>query len=345
MIDGVSWRILLQDFQTVYQQLSLQQPLQLPAKTSAFQTWAQKLQTYATSAELEQETGFWLEMLEQPPTMTPFSTAIAQPAMASASTVRVKLTQAETQTLLQEVPAAYNTQINDVLLTALVQAFREWTNQPWAEHASLLIDLEGHGREDLFPDVTISRTVGWFTAVYPVHLTVDTSDPGLALMNVKERLRQIPNHGIGYGLLRYGREQRAIAQLQSLQQPQVKFNYLGQFDQKIDQCTKDEINLVTAQESCGENRSLLGPRDHPLEIIGYVSEGTLHLEWICSGSLPPSKTIETLAQSFLSSLRSLIQHCQDPNTKGYTPSDFSEFQWSNWKQADLDKIQAAIGEN
>ncbi|MBW4483048.1 MAG: amino acid adenylation domain-containing protein [Tildeniella torsiva UHER 1998/13D] len=340
VIDGVSWRILLEDFQTVYEQLKLGQPVRLPPKTTAFQHWANQLQTYAQSAELLQELTIWQSLLPQAVPHIPLDREGQPNTVASVQTVQVQLSSSETQTLLQAVPIAHKAQINDVLLTALVQAF-----QPWVGQAEILIDLEGHGREDLFSGLDLSRTVGWFTAVYPVYLTVDASAPELAIQQVKAQLRQIPNHGIGYGLLRYGSDQPAssqpaIAQLQSLPQPQVKFNYLGQFDRG----TTGATGLTTSAESYGQTRSPLGHRDRLLEVISYVTDGSLHMEWLYSQNLHDATTIETLAQNFLAALRSLIQQSQEPPAPP-TPADFAEFQWSNWNQDDLNDIMAAIGDD
>ncbi len=114
---------------------------------------------------------------------------------------------------MQDVPSVYNTQINDVLLTALIQSFAQWTGE-----RSLLVDLEGHGREDLFEDVDLSRTVGWFTTLFPIYLQLEEVDrPGETLKSVKEQLRRIPNRGIGYGILRYLNKDTAIGKkLQTL---------------------------------------------------------------------------------------------------------------------------------
>ena len=140
------------------------------------------------------------------------------------------LTEYETCALLQDVPAAYRTQINDILLTALVQALSMWSG-----HSAFLIDLEGHGREELFPEIDLSRTVGWFTTLFPVLLRGAAGDhAGDALKSIKEQLRAIPRKGIGYGLLRYGDEESAIGRrLKAQPAAQISFNYLGQFDQSL----------------------------------------------------------------------------------------------------------------
>jgi non-ribosomal peptide synthase protein (TIGR01720 family) len=235
--------------------------------------------------------------------------------VASARTFSVSQSAEETRALLQDVPETYHTQINDVLLAAVVQAFSSWTGG-----SSLTIDLEGHGREELFEEVDLSRSVGWFTSIFPVQLSIETAlDPGEVLKSVKEQLRAIPNRGIGYGLLRYlGTDEEIRARLRCLRKAEVSFNYLGQFDQVF----ADSALLAPARESSGPPRSPRGMRGHLLEIVGSVVMGQLHMTWTYSENIHRRATVEKLAQEFITALRSLITHCQLPGAGGYTPSDF-----------------------
>jgi non-ribosomal peptide synthase protein (TIGR01720 family) len=232
--------------------------------------------------------------------------------------------------LLQEVPKAYNTQINDVLLAALVVAAGQWTGR-----RSLLIDLEGHGREALFEEVDVGRTVGWFTALYPVRLELET-DNWETLKRVKEHLRAIPQRGLGYGLLKYLQANAELrARLQEGAAAEVSFNYLGQFDQSISGASLFRL----ASESSGEVYSPRARRSYLLEINGIVVRGQLQLGWTYSEQLHKRETIERLAQTFIAALRGLMQHCLTQKTASFTPSDFAEFKWS---QSHLDDITASI---
>jgi len=323
VVDGVSWRILLEDLQAGYQQLSRGLAIKLPPKTTSFQDWAKRLSEYAQSTLLEQELEYWLAQsrFEVAPLPMDYPQGKDANTAASASNVAVSLSSAETRALLQEVPQAYNTQINDVLLTALAQVFSQWFGTRY-----LLVDLEGHGREEIHPGVDLSRTVGWFTTVFPVLLELRQSDPpGSALKSVKEQLRRIPNRGIGYGLLRYLKEDAAITEkLRSLPQAEVSFNYLGQFDRVLSPDSMFQI----AKESSGPEHSRLGSRRHLLEVNALVAGGQLQLDWTYSSNLHQQTTIESLAQAFLTALRSLIAHCQSPEAGGYTLSDFPLMQIS-----------------
>jgi non-ribosomal peptide synthase protein (TIGR01720 family) len=254
--------------------------------------------------------------------------------VSSAGIVSVSLNVEETETLLKQVPKAYHTQINDVLLTALAQAVNQW-----AGTSTLLVDLEGHGREAIFEDIDLLRTVGWFTTIFPVSLSLgSTSNPGDMLKSIKEQLRRIQNRGIGYGLLRYLRKDtEALKGLMALPQAELSFNYLGQFDQILSPTSPFKLT----NESYGPRRSLRGNRRHLLEISGSIVEGTLTLNWVFSKNIHHKKTIENLAQGFMEVLRNLIDHCQSPTAGGFTPSDFPEVDLS---QDELDDLMLEIGE-
>jgi amino acid adenylation domain-containing protein/non-ribosomal peptide synthase protein (TIGR01720 family)/FkbM family methyltransferase len=314
-VDGVSWRILLEDLQTVYQQLESGKPIQLPAKTTSFKHWAEKLTEYAQSPTATKELTYWSNISTKKITRFPVDRNQGANTKASVRSVNVSLNSEETRTLLQEVPKAYHTQINDILLTALVQVLATWSRSN-----SVLINLEGHGREEILPDVDLSRTVGWFTTIFPVLLELKaTENLGDAIKSIKEQLRVIPNRGIGYGLLRYlSRDPEILSQLSRLPQAEVSFNYLGQFDWGM----QSDSFIKLASESVGSEHSQLGHRSHLLEINGLVVENQLQLEWTYSDSFHSSATIESLAQDFVASLRTLIAHCLSADAEGYTPDVF-----------------------
>jgi amino acid adenylation domain-containing protein/non-ribosomal peptide synthase protein (TIGR01720 family) len=314
-VDGVSWRILLEDVQTLCAQLARGAAPSLPPKTSAFHHWAERLVEYAQSAPVQQELPYWLSVLDHRIERLPIDYPAGANTYESAQSVVSELTIDETRALLQAVPAAYRTQINDVLLTALAQVLTDWVGTP-----AVLIDLEGHGREDLFADIDLTRTVGWFTTLYPIVLDVRAaSEPGTALKTIKEQLRQVPNHGLGYGVLRYLAADPAItAQMRRLPQAEVLFNYLGQ----VDQAGPGAGLFGPARESSGPTQSLHSARSHLLEISGLVVGGRLQLGWSYSEQVHQRATIERLAQAYLAALRALIAHCLAPEAGGYTPSDF-----------------------
>ncbi len=335
VVDGISWRILLEDLLTVYQQSSRGEAVRLPPKTTSFQHWAQRLTEYEQSKAARQDLDYWLAVspTQMAHLYVDFPEGRADYTEASASSVVVSLKETDTQTLLRQVPEAYHTEINDVLLTALAQAFAWWTGS-----RTLLVDLEGHGREDILPDVDVSRTAGWFTTVYPVLLNLgDTNKPGEALKAIKEQLRRVPKHGISYGVLRYLSEDRQIVErLQALPQPEVSFNYLGQMDQTL----TDSLSFAPTPESTGPNHSPLGKQSRLLDINGGIGLGRLRLEWTFNERLFRRATVEQLAHTYIEALRSLIAHCQSVEASSHTPSDFPLAQLDQRK---LDKVLAKIG--
>ncbi len=315
VIDGISWRILLEDVQTAYTQLSLGQTVQLPAKTTSFQQWAQHLVAYAQSDEVRQQLHYWQTLALNTFSRLPVDQIQGENTVASAHSIMVSLSPQETDMLLHKVPSVYHTQVNDVLLTALALLLNNWTGQ-----GSHLIHLEGHGREDLFADIDLSRTVGWFTSLYPVLLDIDShTQPGQAIKIIKEYLRHIPQKGIGYGLLRYlSKDQEVATYVDMLPEAEISFNYLGQFDQVADSASLFSL----ATESYGSTMSPLGYRQHLLDINGSVNEGKLNLSWTYSQNFYDEATIKKLAQSYVQILRELIDHCLQPDAGGFTPSDF-----------------------
>jgi amino acid adenylation domain-containing protein/non-ribosomal peptide synthase protein (TIGR01720 family) len=335
-VDGVSWRILLEDLATAYHQISRGEPIELPPKTTSWQDWSDRLTTYSRSAAMSTELDYWLSQASFPVTVVPVDYPLdrAHNSIASTATVSCALTAQQTRALLQDVPSAYNTHINEVLLTALVQSFAHWTGT-----SSLLIDLEGHGREDLFEDADLSRTVGWFTTLFPVGLQLEQIDsPGDALKVVKEQLRQIPHRGIGYGGLRYLHPDRTIRrQLEQLSPAQVSFNYLGQFDRVLGAAT----GLGVAQEFKAA-QSLANQRSHLLGISGLIRAGQLEMTWNYSEKIHHRATIQSWAEGFMAALTTLIAHCQSIESPSYTPSDFAA---AKLNQQQLDKFMCKINKN
>jgi non-ribosomal peptide synthase protein (TIGR01720 family) len=211
----------------------------------------------------------------------------------------VSLTRQETDELLHRVPKAYDTQINDVLLAALCRAITAWTGKDAA-----VIDLEGHGRVPLFDEVDLSRTVGWFTSVFPVRLQLHGSDPEDLLQGAKNDLRRIPNAGIGYGLLRYlNREHCSV--LRSSPEPQVLFNYFGQMEGLVGAARL----LRVIPQNTGTTESPRQSRNHLLEINAMVIGGRLQADWTYSGQFHRRETIASVAERFRQELLRLISHC------------------------------------
>ncbi|HEV2146645.1 MAG TPA: amino acid adenylation domain-containing protein, partial [Longimicrobiaceae bacterium] len=314
-VDGVSWRVLLEDLETAYAQLRRGEGIRLPAKTASWKAWAERLAEHARSGALEAESAFWLAQGRQGVAPLPLDDAAGENILARGRSVEVRLSEEETEALLREVPAAYRTRVDEVLLCALAGALRRWTGE-----RRVRIGLEGHGREEeVVGGVDLSRTVGWFTAAYPVVLELPESpEPGAALKAVKEQLRAVPGRGIGYGLLRYLGGSEAAAEMGGAGEAEVGFNYLGQFDQTV----SGEAFFAFAPESAGAPADGGAPRPHRLEVSGSVQDGRLELQIGYAAGVHRSETIECLAEWYAEELRGLIAHCRSPEAGGYTPGDF-----------------------
>ncbi len=315
-VDGVSWRIILEDLQTLYRQAVENRPIQLPPKTTSFRQWAERLRQYAESEVMKDPPStIWWTGQEEESVVLPTDDPGGSHREAAAETLTMSLDERDTQALLHEVPAAYGTQINDVLLTALAQTLGRWTGLD-----RMTIDLEGHGREDLFPELDVSRTVGWFTSVFPVTLDVRKSEsPGEGLKTVKEQLRRIPDRGIGYGIVRYlTKDGLDATKVRPARRVPVGFNYLGQFDA----VAKDESSFLLSTESVGKEHDPRNPMEYELDINASVVNGRLEVMWTYSRERYRSGTITSLATGYLKDLQTLIAHCLSSDAGGYTPSDF-----------------------
>ncbi|HKG81231.1 MAG TPA: amino acid adenylation domain-containing protein, partial [Pyrinomonadaceae bacterium] len=302
-MDVISWQILLESLQTVYDQLGRGDVVQLPPKTTSFKQWAERLRDYAQSEELAQQLDYWSNERQAQVRPLPVDHNAGSNSEASTRRVIAKLSKEETRALLQDVPKTYRTLINDVLLLALAQSFAAWTGQ-----RSMLVDVEGHGREAIFDDVDLSRTVGWFTAIAPVLLELgEPSENNEELQRIKEQVRAIPDGGIGYGLLRYLSDDPEIRErLSALPGSQVVFNYMGRM-QNGDGVDERPFWRKTS-ELRGPAHSEAAKRKYLFEINGGIIDGCLQMVWTYSENVHARETVETLVNGFTGALRRLIEH-------------------------------------
>jgi amino acid adenylation domain-containing protein/non-ribosomal peptide synthase protein (TIGR01720 family) len=312
VVDGVSWRVLLEDLQTVYRQLSDGQSVSLPAKTSALRDWAARLQAYASSESLREELSLWQDRLAGAAAVLPVDRPHGSLLTRDADTVSVRLDAQHTRQLLQQAPSAYRTQVNDLLLTALARVLCRWSG-----HDSALVQLEGHGRETLFDDIDLTRSVGWFTSAYPLRLTPQV-EQGASIKAIKEQLRGVPHKGLGYGVLRYLADDLCKQTMAALPSADITFNYLGQFDQSFGA----DALFHPLDEPAGLAHDPQAPLPNELSVDSQVYGGELVLRWTFSRERHDQQTIRELAEAYLGELQSLIAHCLSDAAGGLTPSDF-----------------------
>ncbi|MDQ3192183.1 MAG: amino acid adenylation domain-containing protein [Bacteroidota bacterium] len=326
VIDGVSWRILMEDFMMFYQSAMQNQSVALLPKTTSYKEWADQLLNYANSDDLLKEIDFWKKLETNGVFKLPKDNTSAENLYKHSKTLSFKLSKEETADLLKNTNHAYNTEVNDVLLTALGLAVKEWTGTE-----KVLINLEGHGREELFNNSDITRTVGWFTSVYPVLLEASSGDLSHCIKTTKEMLRKIPNKGIGYGILKHITSADLKQGLLLNQKPEISFNYLGQFD---DQQKSDfEITPLTLADTVSpENK-----RSCSLDINGMVMGGELTMEFSYSSEEYREQTISSLVNAYKIHLQNIINHCLNKEETEITPSDLS------YSDIDLDELENIFG--
>ncbi|WP_437128258.1 amino acid adenylation domain-containing protein [Pseudomonas aeruginosa] len=330
-VDGVSWRILLEDLQRAYQQSLRGEAPRLPGKTSPFKAWAGRVSEYARGESMKAQLQFWRELLEGAPAELPCEHPQGALEQRFATSVQSRFDRSLTERLLKQAPAAYRTQVNDLLLTALARVVCRWSGA-----SSSLVQLEGHGREELFADIDLSRTVGWFTSLFPVRLS-PVADLGESLKAIKEQLRAIPDKGLGYGLLRYLAGEESARVLAGLPQARITFNYLGQFDAQFDEMAL----LDPAGESAGAEMDPGAPLDNWLSLNGRVFDGELSIDWSFSSQMFGEDQVRRLADDYVAELTALVDFCCDSPRHGATPSDFP---LAGLDQARLDALPVALEE-
>ncbi len=313
VVDGVSWRVLMDDLQTVYRQLTAGQQVQLPTKTSPLRDWAARLLAYAGSESQREELEWWQAQLSGAQLQLPCANPEGGLQERHAETVSVRLDAERTRQLLQQAPSAYRTQVNDLLLTALARVLCRWSGR-----ASALVQLEGHGREALFDDIDLTRTVGWFTSVYPVRLSPADEGFGASIKAIKEQLRAVPHKGLGHGVLRYMADAATRQTMANLPRAAITFNYLGQLDQTLGQ----DALFQPLDAPLGAIHDPDAPLPNELSVDSQVSGGELVLRWTFSRERHDRQAIATLAEAYLDELQRLIEHCLTDEAGGLTPSDF-----------------------
>ncbi|MCY1136836.1 amino acid adenylation domain-containing protein [Actinoplanes sp. Pm04-4] len=315
-VDGVSWRILLPDLEAAWEGKALERG------GTSFRRWARELERLAADPRTTAQTPYWEEVLDVPA----FTERALDPARDTVGTSEVFaliLPPEETAPLLTSVPVAFHATVNDVLLSGLALALRGW-------NGGGLIMLEGHGREEhLVEGADLSRTVGWFTTEYPVRLDLGLEDGGDALKVVKERLRAVPDNGIGFGLLR----------LDAVRGKQlIGFNYLGRF------AAGDAADAPwqPAGEGWGGGADDAMPADYPLEINATAEDHAdgprLNATFTWPRGLLSGERVHELADRWRAALRSLAA---EQDAGGHTPSDLDLVSLS---QDDIDSFEAEFAD-
>ncbi|MFF3671273.1 amino acid adenylation domain-containing protein [Microtetraspora malaysiensis] len=319
VVDGVSWRVLLQDLHSAYGQALRREPVDLGPETTSFLRWSRALAAHAEDGAFDDEIPHWTAVTGDPRAATiPLDRDYGPNTVASGRSVTATLDEEVTWALLRDVPDVYHTEIIEVLLAALARTVSDWTGR-----TDLVLGMEGHGREEIFPDVDLSRTVGWFTTYFPLGLRLPRDGGwGDLLKAVKEQVRAVPRRGLGYGVLRYLRGSVPDCH------PGICFNYLGRFDPPAGDLYR-EVSAIGLRQDPSDRRP------HTLDVVGAVRNGCLELTWEYSSNVHEDATVEHLAAEFVANVTRLVRHCSEPGAGGRTPSDYP---LAGLDQASLDRL-------
>jgi amino acid adenylation domain-containing protein/non-ribosomal peptide synthase protein (TIGR01720 family) len=299
VVDGVSWRILVEDLHLACHQAASGLAIELPAKTSSYQQWAAALARYAESEQVQSEIDYWERVEASGRSTLPRDASNGDNTVASGRVLSVALDKEETARLLRDVNRRQPAGVQEVLLTALVEALGGWTGTSlWRA------DVERHGREAVIEAVDVSRTVGWFTTIHPVALGgVRGLDLQTRLEEVTAQMAAVPGQGIGYGVLRHLRGHG----LGRTGRPDIGFNYLGQFDPVL-----DTTKAIVAAKSTGPNRDPADAREYLLQVTAMVRGDRLQVQFDYSANVHHTETIGRLSADFLGALRELIALTTSP---------------------------------
>ncbi|MCR8843450.1 amino acid adenylation domain-containing protein [Paenibacillus sp. SC116] len=329
VVDGVSWRILLEDLADLYVQAVQGIPLEtmeLPAKTDSYREWALRLKEYAKSTKLRGEINYWNSPAETVVNPLPQDSDVTLTYEKDSREATITLTAEQTEMLLKQSYRAYSTDVNDLLLASLGLAVHEWTG-----HQEVWVSLEGHGREDILKEIDVSRTVGWFTSIYPVKLDItNAKDLPYVLKSTKDELRRVPNKGVGYSILKYitdhlpEHERPSELTRNWRLQPEIIFNYLGQMDGETAENSQFSNSVMPTGQEISPNLD----RSHLWDINGWVVDGTLHMTFSYSVLQYESETAERFVALFHKHLLSIIEHCCAKQETEQSPTDFTYNQLS-----------------
>ncbi|MBF0318982.1 MAG: amino acid adenylation domain-containing protein [Nitrospirae bacterium] len=313
VVDMVSWRILLEDISRAYDEVAEGRDYKFPQKTDSFKSWAEFLASYAQSDELLGEISYWsrLDATDIMPLPPDFDNC-PNGTISDIKRTAFSLSEMFTDMILTRAGAAYNTDIPDLLVTALLRALKLWCG---IERTA--IDMEWHGRGWITEDIDLSRTVGWFTALYPVVLALPPTDnPGAQIKYIKEALRQVPQKGIGYGIVKYMTPTNLKQSITVDIKPKICFNYLGQFEQLPSENRLRVDSTFNLSDSSGKMEFL-----YDMDINAYITDGRLNVAISMDGSRFKDDTVQYVGHCYEKSLTELIEHCALAEVSELTPAD------------------------
>jgi len=305
VIDGVSWRIVLEDMNTMLKQINNGQKIMLSSKTHSYQEWAETLKNY-NAKEAYEEKNYWKQVLSKEFSFhTDYD--LGEDTVNSRNTITIQLNEDLTECLLTKANTSYNTEPKDLLVYSLIKTIKEFTGNEY-----VMIEIEGHGREDIFDSIDISRTVGWFTSIYPFYIKLTTDNISDQIKEVKEELRRVPNKGIGFGILKY--IFKAFND-NDKDKKYVRLNYLGAFTARYDNYN---MKLFNEFIDSGKENNLTCI----IDINCLILSGNLNVALTYSRNKFFENTMRKFLYHYVDNLKVIISHCCGKESIEFTPSDF-----------------------
>ena len=318
VVDGVSWRLILNDFVTILNQLESGNKISLPMKTHSFKDWTNELINYSKK-DFEKEMPYW-NNISNKNFDYPIDFNMGKDLVKTAYELKGSLDEDTLNSLIKIVNEIYSMELNEILTIALVLTISNIT-----KNNDVIIELERHGRENISNAIDISRTVGWFTSMYPAYFKVESNDIERNIKSLKEQLRNIPTQGFNYGSLRFLKKQ-----IDELQNKLVRFNYLGDLDNIVD---KEKLNLSSIEFGLDsdEENSLTAL----IDIVAMIVNKELKINATYSKNKFNKETIQALIVDYINTLKIILEKCMNKDAKEFTPSDFDAVDIS---QDDLDAL-------
>ncbi len=329
VVDGVSWRILMKDLQESYEQLLKDERKRLPLKTTSFKYWSEKLIEYAKRAEIVKEVEYWTRLgRKEELVKIPVDKVEGENNEGSIENEKIIISKEETKKIQKELPKKLKAEIVEIILTAFMQALTNYTGR-----RKQIIGMEGHGREDIFEDVDISRTMGWFTTYYPVMFDFKDSIKIVdRLKLIKEEYRKIPQKGLGYGVLKYLSEEEEVStRMREIPEPEIVINYLGVFNQEEEEMKRFSIS----KEKKGHERGKKNKRAHLIEVSASIINGELNIVIMYSKEKHKKETIEELLKEIEVNLIQLVETIKTEKEIEYSAVDFEEAEITDDDLGDL----------
>jgi non-ribosomal peptide synthase protein (TIGR01720 family) len=326
-VDGVSWRILLEDLQEGYDQASAGQRIDLGPKTDSYKSWSERLRRFAGSAHMEKQKMWWQKQEARTSAKLPVDKERSENLMGSQRRVEVEMSVEQTAKIMKEVRRAYRVEVDEVLMSGVVKAVSEWSG-----NEVVRVEVEGHGREEIVGG-DVSRSVGWFTSLYPVRMEVREGGSIEEVMKeVKEEMRRVPDRGVGYGVYRYlmRRDEEAEERVEE-EVGEIGFNYLGQFDGVLGERSEWEMS----ERGGGRMSSRENRRGQLLEVNAMIVGGRLGVEISYSELVHEEETVRRLGERMREVIEEIIKMSEREGAGLYTPSDFPE---ANLSQIELDEL-------